>query len=88
MSFDIQAPSGRKKFVRISDGRDEFNLAEFPLTLLTDKAPGDCKTLEWQDEIIDKATNLPVTRRVVVTGSDRFGLPTASDADVLLRSCN
>lgn len=83
MSFDVQSPSKRKKFVRISDGRDEFNLAEFPLTLLSDKAPSDCKTLEWQDEITDKSTNLPVTRRVIVTGSDRFGLPTASDADVL-----
>jgi replication initiator protein A len=74
---------GRKKFVRQPDGRDEFNLAEFPLTVLTDKTPSGVKTIEWEDEIIDKVTSLPIKRKVIVTGSDAFGLPTALDADVL-----
>jgi hypothetical protein len=76
-------PAGRRKFIRQPDGRDEFNLAEFPLTVLTDKSPSGVRTIEWEDEIIDKATALAVKRKVIVTGSDAFGLPTALDADVL-----
>jgi hypothetical protein len=77
------SPQGRRKFVRQPDGRDEFNLAEFPLTVLTDKSPCGVRTIEWEDEIIDKATALAIKRKVIVTGSDAFGLPTALDADVL-----
>jgi hypothetical protein len=78
-----QVVAGRKRILRPSEGRDEFNLAEFPLTLLTDRTPRELKTLRWEDEITDRSTNLPVKRQVIVTGSDAFGLPTASDADVL-----
>ena len=83
MDSGDRLPLGRKKFVRQPDGRDEFNLAEFPLTVLTDKTPSGVKTIEWEDEIIDKVTSLPIKRKVIVTGSDAFGLPTALDADVL-----
>jgi plasmid replication initiation protein len=76
-------PQGRRGPARSPEGRDEFNLVEFPLTLLTDRAPRAQKTLEWEDEITDKATGLPVKRRVIVTGSDAYGLPTAIDNDVL-----
>ena len=34
-------------------GRDEMNFAEFPLALLTDRAPKDQKTIEAQDRIYD-----------------------------------
>ncbi|MBV8380997.1 MAG: hypothetical protein JOZ63_00220 [Planctomycetaceae bacterium] len=30
-------------------GRDEMNLAEFPITLLTDYPPEGCKTLVFED---------------------------------------
>jgi len=76
-------PRDHRRPARLSEGRDEFNLVEFPLTLLTDRVPRQKKTLEWEDEITDKATGLPVKRRVIVTGSDAYGLPTASDNDVL-----
>jgi hypothetical protein len=76
-------PQGRRGPARPPEGRDEFNLVEFPLTLLSDRAPRTQKTLEWEDEITDKGTGLPVKRRVVVTGSDAYGLPTAIDNDVL-----
>lgn len=74
---------GRTKFVRSPEGRDEFNLAEFPLTVLTDRTPGGSRTVEWEDEITDRATGLEINRKVIVTGSDAYGLPTAPDADVL-----
>lgn len=55
-------------------GRDEMNLAEFPLTLLADRVPGDLKTLCY--------VSRPGT--LIVTGSDAFGLPVAADADVII----
>ena len=30
-------------------GRDEMNLAEFPITLLADRVPEGCKTLVFED---------------------------------------
>jgi hypothetical protein len=79
---DAHLPA-RRDAVRSIEGRDEFNLVEFPLTVLTDRAPRGRKDLEWEDEIVDKATGLPVKRKVIVTGSLTYGLPTARDADVL-----
>ena len=35
-------------------GRDEMNLAEFPITLLADRVPKDQKEAIYQDEIYDE----------------------------------
>lgn len=66
------------------DGKDESNLAEFPLALLTDRPPGRARTLEFEDTITDWKTGKEVRQRVCITGSDKFGLPTPKDEDVLL----
>jgi plasmid replication initiation protein len=55
-------------------GRDEMNLAEFPITLLTDRAPEGQKTLCYEDK----------HGKLTITGSDAYGLPTAADADVIV----
>jgi hypothetical protein len=55
-------------------GRDELNLAEFPITLLADYAPKGEKTLTFRGG----------DGRLTVTGSDAYGLPTALDADVIV----
>jgi hypothetical protein len=65
-------------------GRDAMNLVEFPLTLLAGRAPKDCKTLVFEDRIRDRGHGEDVTRRMTVSGSDRFGLPTALDDEVIL----
>ena len=67
-----------------SMGRDAMNLVEFPLALLADRAPQGCKTLTYEDRIQDRAGGGYVTRRLTVSGSDRFGLPTALDDEVSL----
>jgi hypothetical protein len=64
--------------------RDELNLAEFPIALLTDRVPSGQKTLEFQDEIYDQKRKQVVVRKLTVTGSDKFGLPTAKDDEVIL----
>jgi hypothetical protein len=56
-------------------GRDEMNLAELPTALLSDHAPEGVKTLRFEDGQGGHLT---------ITGSDAYGLPTASDADVLV----
>jgi len=55
-------------------GRDELNLAEFPIALLADRVPKGQKTLYFEDR----------HGRLTVTGTDAYGLPTAADADVIV----
>lgn len=66
------------------DGRDELNLAEFPLTSLADRVPKDQKTLVFEDTIWDSGSGKPQTRRLTISASDRYGLPTALDDEVIL----
>lgn len=64
--------------------RDELNFAEFPLASVSTSLPKDQKTLEFTDEIFDKARNERVTRKLTITASDKYGLPTAMDDEVIL----
>ncbi len=63
--------------------RDEMNLAEFPLAVLSTRVNPDIKTLEFQDTIYTKDKQ-PITRKWIITGADKFGLPTSSDDEVLI----
>lgn len=63
--------------------RDEMNLAEFPLAVLATRTNPNIKTLEFQDTIRGKSGEL-TNRKWIITGADKFGLPTASDEEVML----
>lgn len=65
-------------------GRDEMNLAEFPLSVVGKRAPGNKKTLHFEDEVWDRAKRAYVPRKLTITGSDLLGLPTSLDDEVLL----
>jgi hypothetical protein len=65
-------------------GKDEMNLAEFPLCALAHRLPPEVKTLRFEDRKWDEGRDDYVTRQLTVTGSDAFGLPTALDDEVLL----
>jgi len=65
-------------------GRDEMNLAEFPLATLADRAPRGCKTLVFEDCISDRSQNEHRVRRLTISASDKHGLPTAADDEVIL----
>jgi hypothetical protein len=67
--------------VKIS--RDEMNLAEFPLTVLSKRADPSVKTLEFSDTVKGKNGDV-INRKWIITGADKFGLPTSSDDEVLL----
>jgi hypothetical protein len=63
-------------------GKDEMNLAELPITLLVDRKNQTMITREVA--LRDDRTGLAITRKVTVTGSEQYGLPTAQDNLVLL----
>jgi len=65
-------------------GRDELNLAEFPIALLASRPRRDVKTVQFEDRIWDKSRGTRVTRRLVISASDKYGLPTALDDEVIL----
>jgi plasmid replication initiation protein len=58
----------------LKEGRDEMNLAEFPIGLITDRAMDGAKTVVYRDK----------DETLTVTGSDLLGLPTALDSDVII----
>src|SRR3954471_69442 len=64
--------------------RDELNFAEFPLASVSTSLPKGQKTLEFTDEIFDKSVNKRVKRKLTITASDKYGLPTAMDDEVIL----
>ena len=55
-------------------GRDEMNLAEFPIALLSERAPKGKNTIIYRDG----------EGVLTITGSDAYGLPTAADSDVIV----
>src|SRR5512135_613763 len=55
-------------------GRDEMNLAEFPITTLAERVPPGIKTLVFEDQ----------HGKLTVIGSDAYGLPTSTDSDVIV----
>ena len=63
--------------------RDEMNLAEFPLTVLSSRVDPKLKTLEFTDQLRTKTGEL-VERKWIITAADKFGLPTSTDDDVVL----
>jgi hypothetical protein len=64
-------------------GRDEMNLAEFPVALIGKRPPGNVKTLRFTDRVFDRSRGDYVTRTLIVTGSDLWGLPSQFDDEVL-----
>lgn len=71
-----------QNIANFTNGRDEMNLVEFPLALLSERAPAGVLTLECSDEIEERG--VVIRRHVTVAATERFGLPTAKDEDVLM----
>ena len=67
----------------LRNGRDEMNLVEFPFATLSDRSDG-VHVLEFQVSDTDRASGLPVERKLTVTGDPKYGLPTAKDEEVYL----
>ncbi len=66
------------------DGKDEMNFAEFPLAAIADRVPDDQKTLVFEDQIFDSGRSEMIARRLTITASEKYGLPTSLDDEVIL----
>lgn len=62
-------------------GRDEMNLVEFPFGPISSTA---VKTWEVEHQVWDKRLKREVTRRLIITGADKWGLPRPIDEQVLV----
>lgn len=69
---------------RVTDGRDELNFAEFPLSAISERVDPNLKTLVFEDRIFDKSRQEHIVRKLTITSSDAYGLPTPLDEEVLL----
>ena len=69
---------------KLTDAKDELNLAEFPLCAIADRLQSGQTSLSFEDHVFDVARGEMVTRQLTITGSEEFGLPTALDDEVLL----
>lgn len=66
------------------EGRDELNLAEFPIAILASRPDKNLKTVQFEDRVWDKGSQVYVPRRLTISASDRYGLPTALDDELVL----
>jgi hypothetical protein len=81
------SPTERRR--KYPDGRDEMNLADFPIAALQRQQPGDGEgrkrdRLEFEASRYDPATRQRVRQRVTLTSTAREGLPTPADDHVIL----
>ncbi len=64
-------------------GRDEMNLAEFPIAVVAESAQAGQLTLQFSDSIKDQASGEIIDRSVTVHGTEEWGLPAAQDDEVM-----
>src|ERR1700744_1231207 len=65
-------------------GKDEMNLADFPMTSLSDRPASGETSLRFEDQIYDDRKKKLITRKRIIEGSKEYGLPTATDDAVIL----
>jgi len=83
--FEITEGQNRRRAIEeLRDGRDEMNLAEFPLASISNRFLDGTKTVVFSDTVWDEQRRDFVPRSLTISGSDLYGLPTAKDDDVLL----
>ena len=74
---------------RYTDGRDEMNLAEFPISVLQRQQPTDGRgvkldTVTYNSSRYDPASRRRLQQRVTLETTSRHGLPTPADENVVL----
>lgn len=66
------------------EAKDEMNLAEFPLSLLTDRPDADRAALVYEDTTFDSGLNRTISRKLTITAPAKHGLPRGADEDVIV----
>ncbi|MBX3412599.1 MAG: replication initiator protein A [Pirellulales bacterium] len=80
--LDLLEPPHDSAHRTLNDGRDALNLCEFPLAALSGRVPQNQKTLVFEDTLKRQGSETP--RRLIVAASEKYGLPTAMDDEVIL----
>lgn len=75
-------PSSFCSSVPLRIGVDELNVCEFPLFAASHSTNDGA--ISFEDDIFDDGANQHVHRKLTISASREFGLPTAADSDVLL----
>ena len=81
---DDEHKISRSRRIIITGGRDELNLAEFPLTVLSRHVSPEDKVRVFEDRIRDQGSGELITRRLTVSADEKYGLPTPLDDDVIV----
>jgi plasmid replication initiation protein len=81
MTKKLKPGEASKPVPRSRQGKDEMNLAVFPIAALSVRVPRNVKALKFQDTIQGDGGKL-VKRSWTVQGGNDCGLPTAGDEDV------
>ena len=66
------------------EAKDEMNLAEFPLSMLTDRPDSDRASLVYEDTTFDSGLNRFISRKLTITAPAKHGLPRGVDEDVII----
>lgn len=77
--MEVQRRRSEDGDVVFKEGRDEMNLIEFPLAAIAERLPPETKQLVFESTAGDGTI-----RRLTISGSSAFGLPTAKDDEVLV----
>jgi hypothetical protein len=72
----------------LQDGRDELNLASYPLALVTKEFVGDVDELLFVQNAVNPKTGAGCVRRLRIESHPKYGLPTQKDEEVLLGLIN
>jgi len=84
VQIDLIPNLDASKADRYADGRDEMNLAEFPLCSLSGRQQNPDLTLQFMDQTYDKKKGQLISRTLTVAGTKKYGLPSSIDDEVLL----
>jgi hypothetical protein len=89
MATTPERPGAAPLALSFADGRDELNLADFPISVLQRQPPRDAEGRKLDQVVYESTTYDPVARRrvpqrVTLTTSSRYGLPTPADENVIL----
>ena len=78
-------PAEAKPFLRdLASGKDEMNLVEMPIFLLSSRPPDGVQVLDFKLEDFDPKLKQVVQRQLTVIGDAAHGLPTAAAEKVYL----
>ena len=83
MDCEVLEQDEKKKSKNGVSGKDELNLAEFPLCVLSDHVPEGMDSIALEDRVWNKGTKEWVDRRLTIKGPKDPGLPTIKDSEVL-----